>query len=268
MERTKVIRRSNVYADFDAEKFKQRHAAARQRRADRSNGTQIINQIRESDDPIQTAHELLVPMSGKADTVAGEIVRAMMRILYRDYNDGDLFYDGYGIETCGDAVAFLCDKVPDTYSSFEIIALNNLTDSSYSDAINDIANEVLDYLYANPELFTQKNDEDMFEWDGEEFIESNEWKPNYEEEFYLPDNVVDHIEKGHISDKDVEWEVESWDYLDGCDISVEWGNTLLISGMSSDQYDEISRNMDDWLEDWGNQLDDEFGSEDDEEEYK
>ena len=41
-----------------------------------------------------------VPMSGKADTVGGEIVRAISRIGYRWWNDGDHIGVGYGNETC------------------------------------------------------------------------------------------------------------------------------------------------------------------------
>jgi len=44
-------------------------------------------------------HEL-VPSMGKADTVAGEIVRATCRIGYRNWNDGDHIGVGYGKETC------------------------------------------------------------------------------------------------------------------------------------------------------------------------
>ena len=42
----------------------------------------------------------LVPISGKADSLAGEIVRAISRIGYRFYNDGDQLGIGYGKETC------------------------------------------------------------------------------------------------------------------------------------------------------------------------
>ena len=61
-------------------------------------------------DQLQVYFDELVPAQGKADTVAGELVRAMMRILYRDYNDGDLFYEGYGKETCGGSVVYLDRK--------------------------------------------------------------------------------------------------------------------------------------------------------------
>ena len=49
----------------------------------------------------------LVPASGKADTVAGEIVRAVSRIGYRNYNDGDHIGVGYGKQTCNPAARYL-----------------------------------------------------------------------------------------------------------------------------------------------------------------
>ena len=49
----------------------------------------------------------LVPMSGKADSLAGEIIRAVSRIVYRYYNDGDIVGVGYGNETCNPAARFL-----------------------------------------------------------------------------------------------------------------------------------------------------------------
>lgn len=262
--RRKVV----VKADFDAEKFRQRHAAARQKRADRAgNTTKMINQIKEAEEPIQEAFELLVPSSGKADTVAGEIVRAMMRIMYRDWNDGDLFYDGYGIETCGDAVAYLCDKLyRTTYSSFEDIAMRGLKEDAYSDALADIANDVMDYLYDHPELFTQPNSDDSRDYDGEQFIRDNEWEQTFDDVYYLPDNVKYHIEAGHIDNRDIVWQLESWDGFDGVEVNLDYYNNIELSNMTSEQYDEISHNIDRWLEDWGYDLDDEYGSEEDEEE--
>ena len=45
----------------------------------------------------------LVPGSGASDTVEGEMIRAINRLIYRFYNDGDFFYQGYGAETAGPA---------------------------------------------------------------------------------------------------------------------------------------------------------------------
>jgi hypothetical protein len=54
-----------------------------------------------------TLFKELVPRSGKADTVEGEILRATGKIIYRWYNDGDVPTGGYGVETSGPALAFL-----------------------------------------------------------------------------------------------------------------------------------------------------------------
>ena len=35
------------------------------------------------------------------ETVGGEIIRAINRLGYRWWNDGDKFFVGYGVETCG-----------------------------------------------------------------------------------------------------------------------------------------------------------------------
>ena len=51
--------------------------------------------------------EKLVPGSGKCETLGGEILRAVSRIGYRWYNDGDKFLEGYGRETVNPAVRFL-----------------------------------------------------------------------------------------------------------------------------------------------------------------
>lgn len=44
-----------------------------------------------------------VPDSGPAETVGGEIVRAVNKIVYRYYNDGDFIDVDYGKETCNPA---------------------------------------------------------------------------------------------------------------------------------------------------------------------
>ena len=42
-----------------------------------------------NEDRINKLFKELVPDTGKADSLAGELVRAMSRIGYRFYNDGD-----------------------------------------------------------------------------------------------------------------------------------------------------------------------------------
>lgn len=54
----------------------------------------------------------LVPSSGRAETVEGEMIRAISRIVYRYQNDGDYFYTGYGCETAGNSHAYLVVESP------------------------------------------------------------------------------------------------------------------------------------------------------------
>lgn len=45
------------------------------------------------------AYDMYVPVTGKADTVPGEILRCGSRVIYRYYNDGDVYNCGYGRDT-------------------------------------------------------------------------------------------------------------------------------------------------------------------------
>ena len=63
----------------------------------------------ETEKRISVLFDKLVPGSGNADTVEGEIIRAINRIIYRWGNDGDLFWSGYGAETAGPAMEYLTD---------------------------------------------------------------------------------------------------------------------------------------------------------------
>lgn len=63
---------------------------------------------------LQRNHEMfdrLVPATGKCETIGGEILRAVNRICYRWYNDGDKAGEGYGRDTVNPAVRFLTAAV-------------------------------------------------------------------------------------------------------------------------------------------------------------
>lgn len=60
--------------------------------------------------------DALVPGSGHADNLGGEILRAAERIAYRYYNDGDRAGEGYGRETVNPAVRYMMFAVRPTTS--------------------------------------------------------------------------------------------------------------------------------------------------------
>ena len=113
---------------------------------------------------INDLFEELVPSMGKADTVAGEIVRATCRIGYRNWNDGDHIGVGYGKETCNPAARYLLNtEDPDIVKIIDDM-WGMQSDRLYDAAMEVLLESVLNYLDKHPELKTKANTEDMFDY--------------------------------------------------------------------------------------------------------
>ena len=108
--------------------------------------------------------EELVPASGKAPTVAGEIVRAINRISYRNWNDGDHIGVGYGRETCNPAARYLGAKCGEEVASLISAIWGIENDKAYDLILGQLEAEVVKYLERNPELKAAENQEDMFDY--------------------------------------------------------------------------------------------------------
>ncbi|MBQ7542898.1 MAG: hypothetical protein IJT44_11475 [Clostridia bacterium] len=119
--------------------------------------------IKTIEDRLNDLFEELVPASGKADTLAGEIVRAICRIGYRNYNDGDHLGVGYGRWTCNPAGRFLAKKCDDNVARRVWDAWGIFIDDLYDEALEKLEIAVFEYLDAHPELKAAPNDEDMFD---------------------------------------------------------------------------------------------------------
>lgn len=130
--------------------------------------------------------EELVPTSGKAESKAGEIVRAFARINYRYFNDGDKVGIGYGKETCNPAARFLVHESNDEIADL-VAALNGLcNDRAYEAVLEDLESAVCEYVCGHPELRDEET-ADMFDyrdpnedvdddWDEEEcWDEGDDW---------------------------------------------------------------------------------------------
>lgn len=150
--------------------------------------------------------DVLVPANGKAPTVAGEIVRAFNRLIYRHWNDGDVFYEGYGRETCGSSAVYLVSVIRDQniIDKFYDMAEDNVSDARYDEIMEEISGQLQNYLLENPELFGDINEDDsrsdkQFNVD-DEFPEPRDyeyqiylgdyyWENPYGEEIYLRDYI-------------------------------------------------------------------------------
>lgn len=132
-----------------------------------------------TENKISELFEELVPNTGKADTVAGEIIRAICRIGYRYYNEGDHIGVGYGNETCNPAARYLMNIGDEQIDN----AISNMwgvySDSIYEEWLDKLEKAVLEYLESNPDLKTAVNKEDMWDYradeDVDDYDEEEDW---------------------------------------------------------------------------------------------
>ena len=131
----------------------------------------------------------LVPSSGDSETVEGELIRAINRIIYRWFNDGDYFYQGYGIETAGGAHSFLINskQIPfDLQSTLTSIfnKAEGAPEDGYERLIKFALEKVVDHVEATPEDEYTKLDRGMFDFE-----------PEYEEDLYDEEEDDDYYDE-------------------------------------------------------------------------
>ena len=113
-------------------------------------------------DKMNVLFEELVPLSGKCDSLAGEIIRAASRISYRFFNDGDQLGVGYGKETCNAAGRFLIKRTNEKIAGIVSEMFGLYSEEKYANRLNDLLTAVVEHVEGNPEL-RQTETEDMFD---------------------------------------------------------------------------------------------------------
>ena len=129
---------------------------------------------KELEDRNEPLYNELVPGQGDAETVEGEMLRAINRIVYRYYNDGDEYHTGYGTETAGPAHSFLVNA---NHPLRSLVSTLFKTGTNYEQTIKDVLDAILDHIESRQGKYTPNN-EDMFDYEPE--FEDNE----FEEEDY------------------------------------------------------------------------------------
>jgi hypothetical protein len=120
-------------------------------------------------------YDKLVPGQGDAETVEGEMLRAINRIAYRFYNDGDKYFQGYGTETAGPAHSFLINANHPLKSAMNKIFNEPISDSEYEQMIKDALDMILDYIESRQGKYSENtlggifNYEPEFEDDEEDY---------------------------------------------------------------------------------------------------
>ena len=106
----------------------------------------------------------LVPAQGKAESVAGEMVRAVNRIIYRYINDGDRVGIDYGKVTCNPAARYLLASDLKIISYIALALFDTARSHyDYEDVLDDLGSAVVQQIKEHPELRTMATD-DMLEY--------------------------------------------------------------------------------------------------------
>ena len=222
------------------------------------------------DDILDATYDFLVPKEGICDSVAGELVRAIMEVIYRDFNDGDVFYEGYGRESCLPSVAYIIEQFPDMYDEFDEIAREELTEGDYTYRIEEIADEILSRIfYSDPELyFYAPNSTDSRNTDTSKY---DDWEPSYEYTVYFTNELCDAIADGRLVRVDIQYELEElldWDEIEYESVNVSDDRATLY-GLDLDSLEflethdsQIAESLADALN-----LETDFGGDPDEEDW-
>ena len=111
---------------------------------------------------LDTLFDELVPAEGKADSLAGEMVRAISKIGYRFFNDGDQIGIGYGRETCNPPARFLKNRGDERISTYVTLIWGLCNKDVYEELLDVLVGAVVDYVETHPEL-RHIETEDMYD---------------------------------------------------------------------------------------------------------
>ena len=128
----------------------------------------------------------LVPGQGKSDTVEGEMLRAINKIVYRWGNDGDEYMRGYGTETAGPAHSFLVNANHPLKAKLYAMFTRG---TDYETTIKAVLEEILDYIESRNGDYTKNTLGDMLDYEAEFEDEEEE-----EEDYY--DDYDDYDDEG------------------------------------------------------------------------
>jgi hypothetical protein len=142
----------------------------------------------ENMDRINALFNELVPGAGKAESLAGELIRATARIGYRFFNDGDQIGIGYGKETCNPAWRFLRANGDRDISLFADKMYGLYSETAYEKNLDILCGMVADYVESTPEL-RQTPTDDMWDYrdedeDVDDWEEEEEWEDECDDEEY------------------------------------------------------------------------------------
>ena len=227
------------------------------------------NQDSDTNSLMSALFDEFVPDSGACDNLGAELIRAIERIRYRDYNDGDFYYKGYGLETCGPCAAFIADYSNETLEDEIIdIASKNYSDYDsdyYTRDLEQLARQIVEFLSHNPDIFGKSPVDSIdykgslvYEW--EEASHSLEYEPDVSSEWLY--NLID---RDCISWDDVEQFLNELARYYGGTVNAWARDGFTIIDLDEDEYNQWEDNFPNEFESWVDDLINEYGEYDEDE---
>jgi len=128
----------------------------------------------------ENLYDKLVPGMGDAKTAEGEMLRAINRIAYRYYNDGDKYYEGYGTETAGPAHSFLVNANTSVRLAMEKIFSDG---TNYEETIEDALEHIVSYIEAKQGKYTKNTFGGIFDYEPEFEAFEEDYEYDYDDEY-------------------------------------------------------------------------------------
>ena len=111
----------------------------------------------------------LMPMSGKSDTLAGELIRCVSRLGHELYNNGMGNNSSGAVNMLMDLEVINCD----TWETIHPLTRGKLYQGNYDGdkfqrAVESAVDQTIQHILNNPELETTPNAQSMFDWENDE----------------------------------------------------------------------------------------------------
>lgn len=204
---------------------------------------------------MEAMFDAFVPAEGAADSLPGELIRAIERLRYRAYNDGDRFNSGYGLETCAPSAAFIAENTDDRIRRIiEDIADHDASwpDEEYERALDHIADELLIYLAGHPEVFGDET-EDSRDFNSDYIDEWTEMSHNLEFDVDVSGDYWDQLQEAGVLDWDAVYSLlEDLTRTYGGQVNQWARDAFTITDLDEAEYAEWE---DMWEQEWASWLD-------------
>lgn len=101
-------------------------------------------------DKFETTEEKYLPVRGEGETVASQIVTAVVKLVYKWYNDGDVFDNTHHLEGWANDLSsyanWLYENTKDAWRILNKID-SCVSESDYEDLLQELADKLLDEVY-------------------------------------------------------------------------------------------------------------------------